>query len=275
MSALDAAKRENAALRQRIATLSAAILRIGASLDLDTVLRAAVDGARALAGARHGRVATIDEAGAIEAFIAPGLTPHERRHMAAWPHGQAFFEHLRDLPGALRLADVAQHLRSLGYAESFTLSRTLLATPMRHRGVHVGSFFLGEKVGGEAFTEEDAEVLALFASQAAAIANARTHRDERRARADLEAQVDTSPVGVVVFDAAAGWPVRFNREARRIVEGLGTPGQAPEELAQSIACRRPTGARCASARSATPRSCAPRRSRSRCRTGATSRRSST
>ena len=32
-------------------------------------------------------VATVDEAGAIEAFIAPGLTPHERRHMAAWPHG--------------------------------------------------------------------------------------------------------------------------------------------------------------------------------------------
>ena len=75
MSALDAAKRENAALRQRIATLSAAILRIGASLDLDTVLRGAVDGARALTGARYGRVATVDEAGAIEAFIAPGLTP--------------------------------------------------------------------------------------------------------------------------------------------------------------------------------------------------------
>ena len=41
MSALEAAKRENAALRERIATLSDAILRIGASLDLDTVLRAA------------------------------------------------------------------------------------------------------------------------------------------------------------------------------------------------------------------------------------------
>ena len=242
MSALDTLERENAALRERIATLSDAILRIGASLDLDTVLRAAVDGARALTGARYGMVATVDEAGAIEAFVAPGLTPDERRQMAAWPHGQAFFEHLRDLPGALRLADVAPHLRSLGYAEPFTLSRTLLATPMRHRGVHVGSFFLGEKAGGEAFTEEDEEVLALFASQAAAaVANARTHRDEQRARADLEALVDTSPVGVVVFDAATGRPVRFNREARRIVEELGTPGQAPEELAQSIACRRPDG----------------------------------
>ena len=42
----------------------------------------------------------------------------------------------------------------------------------------------------------------MFASQAAtAIANARTHRDEQQARADLEALVETSPVGVVVFDA--------------------------------------------------------------------------
>ena len=76
---------------------------------------------------------------------------------------------------------------------------------MRHRGAEVGHFFLAEKADGEAFTGEDEEVLELFASQAAAaIANARTHHNERRARADLEALVETSPVGVVVFDAKSG-----------------------------------------------------------------------
>ncbi len=55
---------------------------------------------------------------------------------------------------------------------------------MRHRGAEVGHFFLAEKVDGQAFTDEDEEVLELFASQAAsAIANARTHHNERRARA--------------------------------------------------------------------------------------------
>ena len=55
---------------------------------------------------------------------------------------------------------------------------------MRHRGVHVGNFYLAEKEGGEEFTSEDEETLVLFASQAAtAIANARTYRDEQaRAR---------------------------------------------------------------------------------------------
>ena len=67
--------------------------------------------------------------------------------MAEWPHGYDFFAHLRDLPGALRVADVAAYARSLGYTEELTLSNTLQATPMRHRGVHVGHFFLWREGG--------------------------------------------------------------------------------------------------------------------------------
>ena len=82
----------------------------------------------------------------------------------------------------------------------------------------------------------------LFASQAAtAIANARTYRDLERARADLEALIETSPVGVAVFDAGTGHPVSFNREARRIVEGLRTPGRPPEQLLEVITCRHADG----------------------------------
>ena len=82
----------------------------------------------------------------------------------------------------------------------------------------------------------------LFATQAAAaIANARKHRDEQRARADLEALVDTSPVGVVVFDAGTGNPVSLNQEAKRIVGGLCLPGRSPEELLGVLRCRRADG----------------------------------
>ena len=57
----------------------------------------------------------------------------------------------------------------------------LSGTPLRHRGAEVGHFYLAEKADGEAFTDEDEEVVILFASQAAsAIANARTHRDASR-----------------------------------------------------------------------------------------------
>ena len=238
----DDARRENEALRARIATLSAAILRINASLDLDTVLHEVVDSARALTGARYGLIAAVDEAGEPREVVTSGLTPEEQRRVLEWPDGPRVFEHLRDLPGPLRLPDLPAFVRSLGYASDLVWSQTLLATPMRHRGEHVGHFFLADKQGGGEFTGEDEEVLVLFASQAAtAIANARTHRAERRARADLEALVETSPIGVVVFDVKSGRAVSFNREARRTVERLRTPGHPTEQLLEVITFRRADG----------------------------------
>ena len=234
---------ENAALRARISALSAASLRISASLDLETVLNEVVESARALTGARYGAIATIDEAGAAQDFVTSGFTEEEHRKLVEWPDGPRLFEYFRDLPGPLRLADVPAYVRSLGFSPDDRLpSKTFQGTPMRHLGVHVGNFYLVEKEGGEAFTDEDEEVLVLFVSQAAtAIANARTYRAEQRARAGLEALIETSPVGVVVFDAQTGDLVSLNREARRIVEGLCLPGQSTEQLLETIACRRADG----------------------------------
>ena len=242
LNASDELREENETLRGRIALLHAAILRINASLDLDTVLQEVVESARALTGASYGAITTVEDAGEAQNFITSGFTAEERHRLAVWPDGPQVFEHLRDLPGVLRLKDLPDYVRSLGYSPEPTLPKTMQATPMRHRGRYVGTFFLGEKVGGHAFILGDEEVLVLFASQAAtAIANARVHRNEQRARADLEALVDTSPVGVVVFDAATVRAVSLNREARRIVGALQSPDQPVEQLLDTLTCRRADG----------------------------------
>ena len=213
-------------LEGRISDLCAAILRVSASLDLETVLREIVDSARALTGARYGMIATVDDAGQAQDFVTAGLAPGIHTEMLAWPDGPRLFAHFRDLREPLRVADLPAYVRRLGFPTELMVSKTMQCTPMRHRDVHVGNFFLGEKEGGPEFTSADEEVLVLFASQAAtAIANARTHRAEQRARADLEALVETSPVGVVVFDGGSGRLMSFNREARRIVERLRMPGR--------------------------------------------------
>ena len=242
MTDSDDARRENEALRERISTLNAAILRIGATLDLDTVLPEVVESARGLTGARYGVIATVDEAGVPQDFFFSGFTPEEQHELFTWPDSGRLFQHLRELPGPLRLADLSGYVRSLGIAPARTFSRTFQGTPMRHRGADVGNFFLAEKADGQAFTDEDEEVLMLLASQAAAaIANARTHRNEQRARADLEALVETSPVGVVVFDARSGRTLSINREAKRIVESLRMPGRPLEQLLEVISFRRADG----------------------------------
>ena len=238
MNGPDDTRRELQAARARIAALSAAILRTSASLDLATVLQEAVDTARALTAARYGIITTVDEAGGVRDFVSSGFTEAEHRQFLEWPDGPKLFAHLRDLPGPVRLTDLPALVRSLGFSPDLMRSKTFQGTPMRHRGETVGHFFLAEKEGAPAFTDEDEEVLVLFASQAAtAIANARAHRAEQRARADLEALVETSPVGVVVFDARTGRAASFNREARRIVEGLRIGDRAPEALLDVLTCR--------------------------------------
>ena len=234
--------RENQALRDRITKLSAASLQISASLDLTTVLSQVVENARELTGARYGLIVTVDVAGRVQEFVSSGFTPEEHRQMAEWPDGPRLFEHFRSLEGTLRLPDLPAYVRSLGFAPDLIRSKTFQVTPIRHRGVDVGNFFLAEKEGGLEFTGGDEEVLLMFAAQAAtAIANARAYRDEQRARADLEALIETSPVGVVVFDGGTGKPASINREARRIVEGLSLPKQSPEELLTRVTCRRGDG----------------------------------
>ena len=229
--------------KERASALSAALLRIGVSLDLETVLHEVVDSARALTGARYGGIATIDESGGPQDFVSSGFTEEEHRRILDWPEGMKLFEHFRDLRGPLRIADASVYFRALGFADEIVAPfNTIQGTPLHHRGVHVGNFYLAGKEGGAPFDGADEEVLLLFAAQAAAaIAHARAYRDERRARADLEALIETSPVGVVVFDAATGRPVSFNREARRLVDSLRPPGRPVEDLLQTLICRRADG----------------------------------
>ena len=192
---------------------------------------------RALRRHRHHR-----RDGTPRDFVTSGFTEEEHRRLAEWADGPRLFEHFRDLEGPLRIADVPAYVRALGFPTDRLPSKTFQGAPMRHRGVHVGNFYLVEKAGGAAFTDEDEQILVLFAAQAAtAIANARTYRAERRARADLEALIETSPVGVVVFDGGTGHLVSLNREATRLVQSLCDPGQSAELLLGVITCRRGDG----------------------------------
>ncbi|MCY3623224.1 MAG: response regulator [Gammaproteobacteria bacterium] len=233
-----AAHDEIRALRERVSSLSSAILRVTASLRVRTVLQEAIDGARALTGARYGFVVTVNDDNVIREVVSSGFTDEELDRLIGWQDGPRLFERLRDLPEPLRLTDFPAFVRSQGFSPELMLSDTFHGTPMRRGDRYEGHFFVAGKRGAPAFTAEDEELLTLFASQAAvAIANARAHRAERRASARLEALVETSPVGVVVFDARNLRPVLVNRASRRIVESLRMPGRPLEELLGVVGCR--------------------------------------
>ena len=238
----DRLKREVEALRARLSRLSEASLRISQSLDLDTVLQEVVDNVRALTGARYSAITTLDDAGQLQEFITSGLTAQEHQHLLDLPEGPGLFEYFSQLPHPLRLRDLTAYTRALGFSPNLPPADTFLAMPIRQRGAHVGNFYLAAKEGGEEFTREDEEILVLFASQVAtAIGNARRHRDEKQARADLQTLIDTSPVGVLVFDARTGVLLSINEEARRLAGVAQGRGRAPEQLLEELTFRRADG----------------------------------
>ena len=224
--------------------MSEATLRINESLDYDTVLQEVVDSARALTGSRYGAITVLGEAGKRPDFIVSGLTEEEHQGLWDMPQGLGFFEYLSGLMEPLRVSDIAGHLSALGmpdFSPPVSASSLLLA-PIRHGGVGVGTIFLAHETAGRDFSQEDEETLVMFAAQAAlVIANARRYREEQRARAGLETLVNTSPVGVVVFDARTGTASFVNREALRIVDGLRSPDQGAEDLLEILTFRRADG----------------------------------
>ncbi len=231
-------------LRNRLAKLSEASLRINESLDLDTVLQEILDSARSLTNAQYGVIATLDDGGQVEDFLSSGLTADESQHLWETPEGPNLFKHLKNSPRPQRIRDFASYARSLNIHE-FCLPvevSSFLTASIRHRGKNVGNICLAKREPRQEFTREDEETLVMFASQAAlVIANAHRHRDEQRARADLETLINTSPVGIAVLDARTGVPVYLNRESRRIMRDLQTPGYPTEQFFNVLTIRRADG----------------------------------
>ncbi|MCY3567220.1 MAG: response regulator [Chloroflexi bacterium] len=231
-------------LEERLARLGEASLRISESLDFDRVLQEVVDNARTLTGSRYGAITVLDDDGQTSDLIVSGVSEDERQALLELPEAPAFFSYLSGVDEPLRISDTDSLMNAEGMS-SFRPplpASSLLVAPIRHQGASMGTIYLAHDRSERQFSGEDEETLVMFASQAAlVIANARRLRDEQRARADLEALIDTSPVGVVVLDARTGAPRSFNREASRIVDRLRDPDQSAEELLESVICRRGDG----------------------------------
>ncbi len=231
-------------LEERLSRMSEASRRISENLDFDQVLQDVVESARLLTDARYGVIIAFDESGQVKEFRSSGLTSEESQRLWETPGGLPLFGYLQEISEPLRLRDFHRDAQTQRFP-AFSLPtavNSFLAAPIRHREENLGSIFLANKEPKLEFTRADEETLVMFASQAAlVIASTRRYQDELRARTRLETLVDTSPIGVVVFDAKSGRPLLINREAARIGDSLRNPGEPPEELLDVITFRRADG----------------------------------
>ena len=254
MGRVDELTAEVTALRERLSSLSEASLRINESLDFEMVLQGVLDSARSLTGARYGMIYLFSDTGRIGDNVFSGVSPEQARQFWEMPNAMVFHRNLEEHEGTVRIRDFHSHIKEHSLPElhlPFPVNPVLpvLAVPILSRGERVGAIYLGDKEqqsvvsGAELeFTLGDEEAMSVFASQAAlVISNARIHREEQRARAYLETLLNTTPVGVLVFDAENAALLYANREATRILGDQLLPGGSVDELLSTATFRRSDG----------------------------------
>jgi len=205
-------------------------IALSSELSLEALLRRVIETAVELTGARYGALGVIDRVGtALEQFITVGIDEETQRVIGDLPHGRGILGVLIHSRETLRLADLSQDPRSVGFPPGHPPMESFLGTPISVRGTTFGNLYLTEKQGADAFTEDDEEVVRLLAAQAAvAIENARLYESARQWSRQLESLNEVSEALVSegdlthLFDLAAS-RLRDLVDARVVMVQRPTP----------------------------------------------------
>jgi signal transduction histidine kinase len=191
-------------------------IAVSSELSLDTLLQKLIVAAADLTGARYVALGVIDRTGrALERFHTHGIDDELRAQIGDLPRGRGILGVLITDATPLRLHDLGQDPRSVGFPPNHPPMKTFLGVPVLLRGVAYGNLYLTEKEGGADFTQEDEEVVTLLAAQAAvAIENARLYESATRWLRQLEAlnEVANALVGETELQPLLGLIARELRE---------------------------------------------------------------
>lgn len=172
----------------RLRTLVETGIAINSELSLDAVLERITEAAARVTGARYAALGVIDRAGtALERFIAHGIDAETHAAIGDLPRGRGILGVLIRDARPLRLHDIAEDPRSVGFPPHHPPMHRFLGVPILLRGVAYGNLYLTEKEDGADFTDEDEEVVTLLAAQAAvAVENARLYESATEWSRQLE-----------------------------------------------------------------------------------------
>jgi signal transduction histidine kinase len=194
-------------------------IAINAELSLDAVLERIVEAAAHVTGARYAALGVIDPAGtALERFIAHGIDTDTHAAIGDLPRGRGILGILIRDARPLRLHDIGEDSRSVGFPPNHPPMHTFLGVPILLRGVSYGNLYLTEKEDGEDFSDDDEEVVTLLAAQAAvAVENARLYESATAWSRQLESMNEIGAALVSELDLAR----LLDLVARRLRELIG------------------------------------------------------
>ncbi|WP_405645393.1 GAF domain-containing protein [Streptomyces uncialis] len=241
----------------RLPLLLEAVLEVGTELDLPATLQRIVTRAAGLTGARYGALGVLDLGGGpdrprLRDLYTTGLPAAARARIGGLPDGHSgLIGALIDDPRPLRIDDLTTDPRARGLPPGHPPMRSFLGVPIHVADEVFGNLYLTGKRGGP-FTEEDAQLLRVLASQAGiAIGNARLYGAARlrerwiegaaavttallTAGSATDALVTVAERARLLADAAAGAILQPTRAGGMEIVAASAPDPAGELLGATI-----------------------------------------
>jgi signal transduction histidine kinase len=151
-------------------------------LSLEGVLQRVADIARELLNARFGAIGVLSEDGrTLASFTTSGISAAEARQIGDPPQGRGILGLVIREARPIRLADMTTHPDAHGLPPNHPPIHSFLGVPIVSRRGIFGNLYVGERLSGREFTDEDERVAIMLAAQAAAaVDNAKLHEESTR-----------------------------------------------------------------------------------------------
>ena len=163
------------ATQGRLRGLLRASQMVTRDLTLPAVLRRIVEAARDLVGARYAALGVISPTGGLAEFVHAGMPEDAVARIGHLPEGKGLLGALIEDPRPIRLRRIAGDQRSAGFPPGHPPMSSFLGVPVRIRDEVFGNLYLAESTNGEFSAEDEELTLALAATAAVAIENARLY----------------------------------------------------------------------------------------------------
>lgn len=216
---------------RRLRAVSEAAVAITSELTLERVLQKIADSARDLVGAKYAALGVVDEEQRrLSSFVVSGITSEEAAAIGTRPRGLGLLGLLLQEPRPIRVRNIAEDPRSIGFPPHHPEMTSFLGVPIVSKGKVLGNFYMADKVDRGEFSQEDEDILALFAAHAAvAIENARLYTQTDTALKVKVAEVERSErqarffaeLGSLLLAAPLKEDLELQVIAERLTEPLG------------------------------------------------------
>ena len=174
-------------LQGRLIALHQASLELVKDVSLETLLERITSVACNQSGAKYAALGVLDDEGKLKQFITVGMTTEELKQMPHPPRGLGLIGALmRGDSGTIRIPEIEDDPRSVGFPENHPEMHSLLGVPIRLGERQLGQIYLTDKIDGAEFTHDDEKIIEMLAAYAGvAIENARLYERSQEHEATL------------------------------------------------------------------------------------------